>query len=163
MSPIELDRLLQRFAPDRREFMRTLLLGTAYAAPIIASFSMDSIGSPAMAASPNCQVIFEPALAPNTTDVAVAKSASGPAIAGTDLTYDLAVRNCSATPARNVSWQDVLPPNVTFVSATQTAGTAIFTLTKPAVGSRGGTLSGQVTAMPGNDFAHFDLVVRVDP
>ena len=49
-----IDKLLERYAPERREALRKILLGTAiYAAPVIASYSMQNLGGVAQAQSQN--------------------------------------------------------------------------------------------------------------
>jgi len=46
----KLERVLERFDPGRREAVRKVLIGTAiYTAPVVASFSMDSLGGVAQA------------------------------------------------------------------------------------------------------------------
>jgi len=46
----KLERVLHRFEPGRREAMRKILAGTAiYSAPVVTSFSMDSLGGSAHA------------------------------------------------------------------------------------------------------------------
>ena len=41
----KVEQLLQRYSPERREALRKILLGTAiYTAPVIASYSMQSLG-----------------------------------------------------------------------------------------------------------------------
>ncbi|CAG0958036.1 hypothetical protein BURK1_00560 [Burkholderiales bacterium] len=53
-SSPEVERLLQRYAPERRETLRKILLGTAiYTAPVIASYSMNSLGGVAQAQAQN--------------------------------------------------------------------------------------------------------------
>ena len=50
----KLERVLERFDPGRREAVRKVLIGTAiYTAPVVASFSMDSLGGVAQAQVPN--------------------------------------------------------------------------------------------------------------
>ncbi len=49
------ERLLQRFEPGRREAMRKILGGAAlYSAPVVTSFSMNSLGGAAQAAPAYC-------------------------------------------------------------------------------------------------------------
>ncbi len=49
-----IDKLLERYSPERREMLRKILLGTAiYAAPMIASYSMQNLGGVANAQSGN--------------------------------------------------------------------------------------------------------------
>ena len=46
----KMERVLHRFEPSRREAMRKILAGAAiYTAPVVASFSMDSLGGSAHA------------------------------------------------------------------------------------------------------------------
>lgn len=41
----ELEKLIERYEPSRRDALRKILLGTAiYAAPVVASYSMKSLG-----------------------------------------------------------------------------------------------------------------------
>jgi hypothetical protein len=50
----EFERMLERIDPSRRDAVRKILLGTAiYAAPMIASYSMDSLDGVAHAQSSN--------------------------------------------------------------------------------------------------------------
>jgi len=57
----KLERVLERFDPGRREAVRKVLIGTAiYAAPVVASFSMDSLGGVAEAQTLNQRVNFFP-------------------------------------------------------------------------------------------------------
>lgn len=57
-----LERILERFEPGRRDMLRKILIGTAvYAAPVVASFSMDSLGGTAHAQSRNQSVVAVPA------------------------------------------------------------------------------------------------------
>lgn len=50
----KIEQLIARFAPERREALRKILLGTAiYTAPVIASYTMHNLGGVAQAASPN--------------------------------------------------------------------------------------------------------------
>ncbi|MGH8799866.1 MAG: hypothetical protein ACREX7_06465 [Casimicrobiaceae bacterium] len=49
-----LERFLERVEPGRREALRKILAGAAvYTAPVVASFSMDSLGGQARAQSTN--------------------------------------------------------------------------------------------------------------
>ena len=50
----KVERVLERIEPGRRDAVRKILIGaTVYTAPVIASFSMDSLGGAAMAQVPN--------------------------------------------------------------------------------------------------------------
>ncbi len=61
-DPQKIDAVVNQVEPGRRDAVRKILVGTAlYAAPLVASFSMDSLGGVA-----NAQVI-----APNQTAVPV--------------------------------------------------------------------------------------------
>jgi hypothetical protein len=56
MADEKLDRVLDEVDPDKREFLKKVLVGTAFTAPIVASFSMDALGPReafAQAESPN--------------------------------------------------------------------------------------------------------------
>lgn len=161
MSPVDLDRLLSQFAPDRRAFLKTLVLGTAYAAPVLASFSLDGLGSGA--AQAQASNLCASNLVSNTADLVITKTASPePVIAGTALTYTLTVYNCGPATAQSVSFQDPLPSGATFVSANQSSGPA-FVLTTPAVGTEGGTVSGTAPSLGVGASAVFEIVVQVNP
>ncbi|HET9338230.1 MAG TPA: hypothetical protein VFQ55_04470 [Casimicrobiaceae bacterium] len=50
----KIESLLERYSPERREALRKILLGTAiYAAPMVASYSMQNLGGVAQAQSTN--------------------------------------------------------------------------------------------------------------
>lgn len=160
MSPIDLDRLLARFAPDRRSFLKTLVLGTAYATPLVASFSMDGLGVDAAAAQASnlCSNLVS-----NTADLVITKTASPePVTAGTDLTYTVTVYNCGPEAADSVRFVDQLPVGATFVSATQVSGPA-FMLTTPPLGTEGGLVEGTAPSMAMGAEAVFSIVVKVNP
>lgn len=49
-----IEKLLERYSPERRDMLRKILLGTTiYAAPMIASYSMQNLGGIANAQSQN--------------------------------------------------------------------------------------------------------------
>jgi hypothetical protein len=50
-EPIE--ELVGRVAPDRRTFVRRLVIGTAFAAPIVSSFDMNSLSMSVAGAQTN--------------------------------------------------------------------------------------------------------------
>jgi uncharacterized repeat protein (TIGR01451 family) len=162
MSPIDLDRLLSRFHPDRRTFLKGLVLGTAYAAPVVASFSMDGLGAmPASALSNLCSNVTSNVA--TDADVVVSKTASpDPVVAGTNLTFTITVVNCGPGTAANVSFQDVMPLGTDYVRTTQTSGPA-FSLFEPAAGSSGQTLTGTIASLAAGASATFDVVVTVKP
>jgi len=59
-----------------------------------------------------------------SADLAIAKTdAPDPVVAGTDVTYTITVSNVSATAAPNAVMKDVLPKEVSLVSATPSQGT----------------------------------------
>ena len=39
-----MDEIVERVGPDRRTFVRRLIIGSAFAAPIISSFDMNNLG-----------------------------------------------------------------------------------------------------------------------
>jgi|GEM_PF-2125917 len=160
MSPIDLDRLLDRFRPDRRNFLRTLILGTAYATPLVTSFSMDGLGLDAALG----QSICGSNLAPNTSTLNIVKTASpDPALAGAELTYTVTVTNCTAGPAPDVRVVDGLPSGATFVSSRQSGGTTMFAITEPPVGSEGAPWEATAAALPAGESVEFEIVVQVNP
>ena len=54
----KIDRVLERFEPGRRNALRKIVVGSAvYAAPVVASFSMDSLDGVARAAGGNQTVV----------------------------------------------------------------------------------------------------------
>ena len=94
-------------------------------------------------------------------DLAVMKAdAPDPVVAGTDLTYDVALSNFGPNYAVNVSLTDATPANTTFVSVAQTSGPA-FSCSAPAVGGTG-TVSCTISMFGAGDTATFRLVVRVN-
>ncbi|HEY8244613.1 MAG: hypothetical protein ACHQJ7_02090 [Vicinamibacteria bacterium] len=53
----KIETLLERYSPERREMLRKILLGTAiYAAPVIASYSMQNLGGVANAQAGNITI-----------------------------------------------------------------------------------------------------------
>jgi outer membrane lipoprotein SlyB len=57
----KIEKLLERYSPERREMLRKIVLGTAiYAAPMIASYSMQNLGGVANAQSGNVTVTAIP-------------------------------------------------------------------------------------------------------
>ena len=50
----KIEKLLERYSPERREALRKILLGTTiYVAPLVASYSMQNLGGVANAQSGN--------------------------------------------------------------------------------------------------------------
>ena len=57
----KVEQLLQRYSPERRESLRKILLGAAiYTAPVVASYSMQSLGGVAQAQSTNMTFAANP-------------------------------------------------------------------------------------------------------
>lgn len=164
MAPLEPEnpeRILDRLDPDRRQFLKKLLL-TAYVAPFVASFGMKGLGlGEAVAQSNLC--FTSNVTVPNTSaDLVITKSATpDPVVAGNNLTYTIRVENCGPSAAINVSVSDPIPVGTTFVSASQTSGPA-FNLTLPPVGGTG-TFTATLASMNAVDVAVFQLIVRVTP
>jgi uncharacterized repeat protein (TIGR01451 family) len=69
-------------------------------------------------------------------DVVVTKTAPSVVTAGQNLTYNLSVANIGLRRASQWRVTDALPPNTTFVSATQTSG-PYLTINTPEVGATG--------------------------
>jgi uncharacterized repeat protein (TIGR01451 family) len=63
------------------------------------------------------------------TDLSITKTASGPAFATQTLTYNIAITNLGPNNAAAVVVTDILPADVTFVSATPTQGSCSGTTT----------------------------------
>lgn len=159
MAPEEVNRILERYDPGRREFLKKILIGSAYAVPVIASFSMDGLTIREAFAGGNlsCANIS----ASNTdADLVISKTAPpGPVSPGTDISYTIQVQNCGPAPAANVSVSDPIPAGTTFVSSSQLVGPA-FTLSNPPVGGTG-TFTATIASFPAGSFAAFNLVVHV--
>ncbi len=95
-------------------------------------------------------------------DLAVSKADSpDPVNAGANLTYTVTLVNNGPSDAQNVTLNDAVPANTTFVSAAQTNGPA-FTLSTPAVGG-GGTVTATAFTFANGAVAVFQVVVRVNP
>lgn len=77
------------------------------------------------------------------------------------VSYQLTVSNLGPSVASNVSFADILPPTLSFVSLTQTSGPT-FTVSTPATGSNG-TVSGQLATMLPGGSATFTLLASVAP
>src|SRR4029450_1355163 len=99
-----------------------------------------------------------PALAA-PADLSVKKVDSpDPAVAGSNVTYTIAVTNLTAAAATTVALSDILPANTTFVSLTSPAGWSCAT---PAVGGTG-TVSCTIATIPASGSGSFALVVNVN-
>jgi uncharacterized repeat protein (TIGR01451 family) len=94
-----------------------------------------------------------------TADLSILKTAAAAVTAGANLSYVITATNNGPSDAASVVLTDVIPPNTTFVSESQTSGPA-FLCTNPAVGS-GGTVSCAIGNLPSGATATFNLVVTV--
>lgn len=76
----KIEKLLQRYAPERREALRKILLGTTiYVAPLVASYSMQNLGGIANAQATN-QTLVRPV--PVDSGLGLAAAAGAVATAG---------------------------------------------------------------------------------
>lgn len=160
MAPEDPQKIVDRLAGDRRQFLKKILIG-AYAAPFVASFGMKGLGlGEAVAGDSLCT---SNVTVPNTSaDLAITKTGTPSEVAGGDnITYTIQVQNCGPSPGVNVSVSDPIPPGTTFVSASQTSG-PVFTLSTPPVGGTG-TFTATLASMNPGDLAVFQLVVNVTP
>lgn len=89
-------------------------------------------------------------------DLAVTKTAPPVAAAGTNVTYNLSVANNGPSNAINVSLVDTLPPNSTFVSATQNSGPTF------ACGHAAGTITCTIATLNAGAAATFTFVVAAN-
>jgi len=78
MEEKKLDPMLEKVAPNRRDFIKKVAIGTAYAVPVIASFSLDSVRNKAFA---QATYTTPPAPAPAPAQ-AVAPRVVSPLVAG---------------------------------------------------------------------------------
>jgi len=166
MAPKDLDRLLDDCHPDRRSFLKSLLLGTAYAVPVITSFSMDGFGLDAAGAqSELCGNILPSNLGFMPADVTVSKQGNTDSVApGEQLTYTITVHNCGPSKAIDVEVEDAGEEFLTYVSSRQISpDPATFTIvSQPPTGA---PMSGPVTwkatalTMSPGETAVFEIVV----
>jgi len=97
----------------------------------------------------------------NPADLAVIKNDTpDPVEAGANLTYTINVINNGPADAQNVSLDDVIPANTTFVSFN--AASAGWTTTSPAVGGTAPPINAFKTSVANGETATFTLVVKVD-
>jgi len=95
-------------------------------------------------------------------EVTVTKTENADTVAAGDtLTYTIIVSNTGGAAATNVTLNDVIPTNTTFVSATQTGSGTPFILTTPAAGGTG-TVAATAATLPAGGTATFQMVVQVD-
>lgn len=77
----KIEQLIARFAPERRDALRKILLGTAiYTAPVIASYSMNDLGGVAQAQSGN--QTRQPTAVPIDDGLGLAAAAGAVGVAG---------------------------------------------------------------------------------
>src|SRR5690242_13354886 len=118
-APEDQRQILERFDPDRRQFLKKILL-SAYAAPFVASFAMKGLGMGEASAQSNLCFTSNVTVPNTSADLIVSKTASpDPVVAGSNVTYTIRVENCGPATAINVSVSDPLPAGTTFVSASQ--------------------------------------------
>lgn len=96
-----------------------------------------------------------------SADLRVVKSGAAAVTAGSNLTYTVAANNDGPSDAQTVVLTDNVPPNATFVSATQTSGPA-FSCTPPPVGGTG-AITCTIATFPTGGAATFTFVVQVSP
>ena len=94
-------------------------------------------------------------------DLAVVKNGPTSIDAGSNITYDITLTNNGPSDASSVSLSDTLPPNTTFVSATQDSGPT-FVCNTPAMGGIGTITCTIGTFTPGST-ATFTVVLNVSP
>lgn len=164
MSPDELESQLEACAPDRRDFLKSLILGTAYTAPIVTSFGMGGLGVAPADASVGASLsnLCDP-LASNVGADVVINKVSTPAIPGTDLTYLIEVYNCGPENASGVVVTDTLPTGAFFVSSRQLEGDKTFIITEPPVDSEGGEWRAIVKGLSVGSSARFEIILRLAP
>jgi len=171
MSPVELDQLLETCDSKRRDFLKSLILGTAYATPLLTSFTMNDLGLGSAGASIElyCPNIDEgsafdgldPETGEPTSNVVLRKTASpDPVSAGDLLTFTIEVHNCSgAATATNVVVTDPLPAGTVFQSTSQVSGPGATTL-----GVTSGIWEATFASLPAGEVpAVFEIVVLVQP
>ncbi|MEM1180517.1 MAG: DUF11 domain-containing protein [Acidobacteriota bacterium] len=164
MSPDELERHLESCDPDRRDFLKSLILGTAYAAPIVTSFGMGGLGvAPAEASiGDSLSNLCEPMPSNMGADVVINK-VSTQAIAGAQMSYFIEVYNCGPENASSIVVEDTLPIGTFFVSSSQVEGSFSFNITEPPVDSEGGLWRAVAKGLPVGESARFEIVLRVAP
>ncbi|MEM6795352.1 MAG: hypothetical protein AAF725_15345 [Acidobacteriota bacterium] len=163
MSPDALERHLESCDPDRRDFLKSLILGTAYAAPLVTSFGMGSLGAAPADASVGSSLSNLCVAASNLNTDVVINKASARATAGEPLSYFIEVFNCGPNLATDVVIEDTLPAGTFFASSSQLEGDKTFIITEPAVGSEGGVWRAIAKGMAVGASARFEIIVDVAP
>ncbi len=163
MAPDVKPQRFDALAPDRRQFLSRLLLGAAYAAPIVASFSLDGLlVVPARAQASNlCANTGTLCGKTAVADVAVGVTASPQtASPGDTITYTVTVTNCGPCAATNVNFDQKVPVGTAFVSATQLSGPPVTDLSTPPVGFAG-TVAGAFDSLAAGASATFAIQATV--
>jgi uncharacterized repeat protein (TIGR01451 family) len=138
MSPKAMEQVLSEFDSSRRDFLRKVALTTAWAAPFVASFSIDGLGLQGAVAGAGNILCSNITMGSNVTEMRIQKTVSPAQVApGGTVTYTIHVANCFALDAGNVSMQDTLPAEMGFVGINQLAGQAPDSMVLPPVGSTG--------------------------
>ncbi|MEO1369128.1 MAG: DUF11 domain-containing protein [Acidobacteriota bacterium] len=166
MSPEELESHLDTCDPDRRDFLKSLILGTAYAAPLVTSFGMGGLGvAPAEATvGGSLANLCDPLPSNIGADVVINKVSSPKrATAGEPLSYFIEVYNCGPDPAISVVVTDTLPLGTFFVSSSQVEGDVTFAITDPPVDSEGAEWRAIAKGLAVGGSARFEIIVRVAP
>ncbi len=163
MAPERFAQLVERAAPSRRDFLRSISLA-AYVAPLVASFSLEGLGvRPAEAG------IGLPAVCGNVTTASnlaarlvITKSGpTGTVFPGTTVSYTIEVANCGLAAASNVVASDPTPAGTTFVATSQLSGPTATLVSAPAVGGTG-TVQWQIPMLFFGNTASFQVQVKVD-
>lgn len=89
-------------------------------------------------------------------DVAIIKIGPATANAGTNIDYQITIRNDGPSTASSVSWTDTLPAGTNFVSEVQNNG-PVFTCTT------GATISCSIAALAPGDVSTFTVTVQIPP
>jgi uncharacterized repeat protein (TIGR01451 family) len=99
---------------------------------------------------------------PLSADLRILKFVTSTSVTpGTNIVYNLEVRNLGSSAAENVTVTDAVPANTTFVSAIVNAGAGWSFLTQPIGGGTGNVVIKKATMAP-DDFAVLQLIVRID-
>jgi uncharacterized repeat protein (TIGR01451 family) len=109
----------------------------------------------------NSGVVVTSTPPPVQADMAVSKDGPVSVPAGANVIYTITVTNGGPSDAATVSLTDTLPPNTTFVSASQTTG-PVFTCMTPAVGGTG-TITCTIATLASGAVATFSIVLHVSP
>jgi uncharacterized repeat protein (TIGR01451 family) len=89
-------------------------------------------------------------------DLSLVKTAPLTVLAGANITYGVTVTNNGPSSASGVTWNDLLPPSLTFVSFQQTSGPVFTCTTGQSISCSVGTLAPAATAV-------FSIIAHVSP